>query len=452
MFETSSKLEKLKLFAIVMWPILVTQVGLYMMNFIDTTMSGQAGAEDLAGVAIGSSLWVPILTGITGILLALTPILAQKIGAQKTEDISFYLMQGMTLALFISALVFIAGLLFLEPILAFMSLEENVAYIAKHYLIGLAVGMIPLFVYNVLRGFIDSLGQTKTNMFITLLALPVNALFNYLLIFGAFGFPELGGIGAGYATAITYWFIFIVTILVIHRVPPFSIYRVFREKIRISFGAWKEILLLGTPIGLTIFFETSIFSAVTLLMSQFSTEIIAAHQAAINFASLLYMVPISFAFTLTIAVGYEVGAKRMVDAKQYTNIGILLSIATGLIACVIIYVTRGPVATLYTNDPSVAYLIQQFLLYAIFFQLSDAINTPIQGVLRGYKDVNVPFIMALVSFWIIGLPLGYVLATYTQLGPYGYWVGLIAGLAVCATFLYVRLGIIQRRVAKIVYE
>ncbi|MDG5786108.1 MATE family efflux transporter [Evansella sp. AB-P1] len=444
MYKTKTVKEKIRMLIVVMWPILITQLGMYAMNFIDTTMSGQAGANDLAGVAIGSSLWVPILTGISGILIALTPIISQKIGSGKIDDVGFYVIQGIYLSIIISILVIIIGYFLLDPILIWMSLSTDVVYIAKHYLIGLVIGIVPLFIYNVLRGFIDSLGQTRVTMLITLAALPVNFIFNYVLIFGNFGFPKLGGIGAGYASAITYWFILFVTLFIIVKMRGFSRYQVFGKLYGISFTTWKEILFLGLPIGLTIFFETSIFSAVTLLMSQFSTEVIAAHQAAINFASLLYMIPLSFAFGLTIAVGYEVGAERLNDAKTYSIIGIIFSVFMGLVACVIIYILRSPVSSLYTTNEDVAILIQTFLIYAIFFQMSDAINTPIQGILRGYKDVNVPFVMALISFWFVGLPFGFIVANYTSFGPYGYWLGLILSLAVCAMLLTKRLFVVQR--------
>ncbi len=218
--------------------------------------------------------------------------------------------------------------------------------------------------------------------------------------------------------------------------------------VKISFSKWKEILLLGLPIGFTIFFETSIFAAVTLLMSEFDTATIAAHQAAINFASFLYMIPLSIAFTLTIVVGYEVGAKRLKDAKQYSYFGMIVAIAMSLVAGLIIFVLREPVSKLYTFDPAVARLIQQFLIYSIFFQLSDAIATPIQGVLRGHKDVNIPFILALISFWLIGLPTGYILANFTEFGPFGYWIGLITGLAVGATALIWRMLVVWKRLER----
>ncbi|MBU9722910.1 MULTISPECIES: MATE family efflux transporter [Bacillaceae] len=444
MYKTETVMEKIKLLMLVMWPILVTQLGLYAMNFIDTTMSGRAGAHDLAGVAIGSSLWVPILTGINGILLALTPIISHKIGAGKRDDVSYYVTQGMYLAIAISVTVVLIGYFVLDPILAFMSLEQEVAHIAKHYLIGLILGIIPLFLYGVLRSFMDSLGQTRVTMIITLLALPINFMFNYLLIFGKLGFPQLGGIGAGYASAITYWFIFFVTVYFSVKVRPFTEFQLFKRFEAISFITWKEILLLGLPIGLTIFFETSIFSAVTLLMSTFTTEIIAAHQAALNFASIFYMVPLSIAMALTITVGFEIGANRQSDARIYSRLGIIISLIMGLVACFAIYAAREQIAILYTTDSEVALLITQFLIYSIFFQFSDAINTPIQGILRGYKDVNVPFVMALISFWLIGLPFGFVTANYTTLGPFGYWLGLILGLGVCAAFLAVRLVYVQK--------
>ncbi|MEC2072359.1 MATE family efflux transporter [Alkalihalophilus marmarensis] len=451
MRETKTLKEKLQLFLVVMMPILITQLGLYAMNFFDTTMSGQAGAEDLAGVAIGSSLWVPVFTGLSGVLLALTPMIAQNIGAGNKEEVPYTVVQGLYLSIAVSIVIIIGGGLVLEPILNLMSLEAEVHRVAYYYLVALGFGVIPLFMYTVLRCFIDSLGQTRVTMFITLLSLPINVFFNYVLIFGAWGFPRLGGIGAGVASTITYWSILGITIYFIARVQPFSSYQIFKKVYKVSFAKWKELLILGLPIGFTIFFETSIFAAVTLLMSEFNTATIAAHQAAINFASFLYMIPLSFAFTLTIAVGYEVGAKRFDDAKQYSKMGIWMALGMGVIAGLIIYVMRGPVSGLYTNDPNVARLIQQFLIYSIFFQLSDALATPIQGVLRGHKDVNIPFVMALVSFWLIGLPTGYILANYTEFGPFGYWIGLITGLAVCAAALLWRLYTVEKQ-AKVQLE
>ncbi|MBM7619310.1 MATE family multidrug resistance protein [Bacillus tianshenii] len=445
MRQVFSYQERIKLFIKIVIPILVTQIGLFSMNLFDIMMTGNVGAKDLAGVAIGSGLWVPIFTGLSGILLSITPIVAQLVGAKKTESVPFSLTQGLYVAITMSLLVLTAGALFMDPILQNMNLETEVRYVAKHYLMALGFGVVPLFCYTVIRCFIDALGHTRISMIITLLSLPTNIVLNYLLIFGKFGLPQLGGIGAGIASAITYWVILIISLYIVLKKKPFTQFNLFKVLYPVSFTKWKEILLIGVPIGLSIFFETSIFSAVTLLMSSFDTVTIASHQVALNFASLLYMIPLSISMALTILVGFEVGAKRIKDAKQYTIIGVVSAVVLSSLCAIFLYFFKAEVAGLYTKDEDVILLTTSFLLYAIFFQLSDAIAAPIQGALRGYKDVNITFIIALVSYWVIGLPLGYVLANFTGFEAFGYWLGLIGGLAAGAIGLASRLSIIQKK-------
>jgi len=437
--------KKLRQFSIICFPILVTQVGLFAMNFFDTMMSGHSSAADLAGVAIGSSIWVPLYTGLSGILFALTPIVAHHLGANRKEMIPYSVIQGIYLAIAISALVFIGGMFSLTPLLDMMNLDLHVRVIAHDYLVALSYGLAPLFMYQVLRSFIDALGRTRITMFITLLALPINILLNYIFIFGKFGFPRLGGVGAGYATAITYWICCIVALVIIQYSAAFSEYKLFQKVYGVSSAIWKELLKIGIPIGFAIFFETSIFAAVTLLMSNFDTVTIAAHQSAINFASLVYMIPLSISMALTIAVGFEAGANRLLDAKQYSLIGLCVAVLLAVITSIILYVYRPEIASIYTTDEQVKRLAEHFLLYAIFFQFSDAVAAPIQGALRGYKDVKSTFVMALVSYWIIGLPLGYYLANETKAQAFGYWSGLITGLAAGAIFLLIRLLYVQQR-------
>ncbi|AMX83720.1 MATE family efflux transporter [Geobacillus subterraneus] len=433
-----------RLFALFL-PIFVSQAGQYMMNFTDVAMSGHASAEDLAGVAIGSSLWVPVFTGVGGILLALSPIVSQHFGAGRHEDISRTVIQALYLSVAIALALVLAGAVAVSFILEQMQLEESVRYIASHYLLALSLGIIPLFLYAVLRYSIDALGQTKVTMWITLTALPINMLFNWLFIYGHGGFPRLGGIGTGYATAITYTYCFVSAALVAAKFRRFAPYRAFARFYRPSWATWKELLKTGVPIGSAIFFETSIFAAVTLLVGRFGAETVAAHQSALNFASLLYMIPLSLSMALTIAVGFEAGAKRYEDAKQFCRIGIAIALAVAAAAALFLYAFRGHVARLYTNDPAVAALTGKFLLYAIFFQFSDAIAAPIQGALRGYKDVNAVFWAALLAYWGIGLPVGCALALLTAAGAFGYWIGLITGLAAGALFLSFRLRAIWRR-------
>ncbi|SHG20426.1 MATE family efflux transporter [Ornithinibacillus halophilus] len=445
MYETKTIREKIKLFTIIMLPILITQVGMYLMNFFDTVMSGQAGAEDLAGVAIGSSLWVPIFTGINGILLAITPIIAHLTGAKANDDVPRKVQQAIYLAIALAVAIVLLGIIVLKPILNLMDLESEVRNIAFYYLVAVSTGIIPLFIFNTLRCFIDALGQTRISMFIILISLPINILFNYIFIFGKFGVPAFGGIGSGIATALTYWLVCIITIAVIYKVRPLRNYRIFSNWVKPAFSEWWEQLKIGIPIGFAIFFETSIFSAVTLLMSVYSTNTIAAHQAAMNFASLLYMIPLSVGMALTIAVGFEVGARRLNDAKTYGLIGISGGLFIAIFNGIILFIFDDAVARLYNGDPAVIELTKQFIYFAIFYQLADAFGAPIQGALRGYKDVNMTLVIALVSYWFIGLPTGWILANYTSLEPFGYWVGIIVGLSSGAIALLFRLLQLQKK-------
>jgi MATE family multidrug resistance protein len=444
MNQTYTKSQKIRLLFYILIPILITQISMYAMTFFDVMMSGQYSTQDVAGVSIGSSLWTPVYTGLSGILIALTPVVSQLVGSRQSKSVSYSVMQAIYLAVALALIILIIGAFSLNPVLNAMDLEDSVHMVAHDYLIALSLGIIPLFIYNALRAFIDALGQTRISMIITLCALPVNVLFNYLLIYGKFGFPELGGVGSGYATAITYWLIALVAILVVIKMNPFSTYQVFTEFFRVSWKEWKALLLIGVPIGLAIFFETSIFSAVTLLMSKYDTVTIASHQIAMNFASLLYMIPLSISMALTIVIGFEIGAARYKDAKEYSWIGISMALTMSLVLSTILFLFREPVAFLYTKDHEVMMLTSHFLIYAIFFQISDALQAPIQGILRGYKDVNVTFAMSLISYWILGLPIGYFFAKFTDMGAFGYWIGLISGLALGAIGLAARLRFIQQ--------
>lgn len=446
MYHTDSLKEKIMLFMKILWPIMVTQVSLYAMNLVDTMMSGRVGTNDLAGVAIGSSLWMPIFSGINGILLAVTPIVAQLIGKGRKDQISGSIVQAFYVSLLLAVVVVLAGIVFLHPILGLMDLDPAVYHIAYHYLVGLSLGIIPLFLSSVLRYFFDAQGFTRITMVITVAAIPFNILLNYGLIFGHFGLPQLGGIGAGYATAITYWIILALSIWMTFRLESLRRYKLFIVWAKPSLKAWKEQLAIGVPIGLSIFFEASIFAVVTLLIGMmFTTVTVAAHQIALSFTSLIFMIPLSISMALTIVVGFSVGGDRIEDAKQYGKLGVLGGIGFLAVGAIFLYFFREPIAYLYTTDQEVVMLAGQFFIIAIFYQLSDAAQAGLQGVLRGYKDVQIPFITAFISYWIIGIPSGYLLSVYTDLGAFGFWIGITLGLTCAAIGFLVRLGIVQKR-------
>ncbi len=323
MYPTNTIREKASLFFHILWPILVTQISYNLMTVLDTMMSGRAGTDDLAGVAVGSSLWMPVYTGLTGIMLAITPMVGQLIGNNRRSDVGRTVMQGFYLAIAISLVVLVIGAIALQPVLGIMDLSADVHTVATDYLHGLSIGIIPLFASAVLRNFFDAQGYTRVSMVILLMALPINAALNYLLIFGNFGFPELGGAGAGYATAITYWFIFGASVFLTFKLKEMRTHYLFVRWYKVSFQAWKEQLKIGVPMGLSTFFEASIFSVVTLLMgSLFDTTVIAAHQTALNFTTLMFMVPLSISIGMTIVISHEVGARRMNHAKQYAILGV----------------------------------------------------------------------------------------------------------------------------------
>lgn len=446
MYQANTWRERISLFFMILWPILVTQFCLKVMDVVDTIMSGHAGTEDLAGVAIGAGLWLPILTGFNGILLAVTPIVAQLLGGGERKKIAEAVTQAVYLSIILSLGVIIIGAFLVDPILSRMQLEAAVHHIAKYYLVGLSIGIPALFVSSVLRYFFDAQGFTRISMFIMLAAIPVNVFLNYLLIFGKFGFPRLGGIGAGVATGLTFWLVLFLSVLVTCRVAVMREFQLFVKWFRPSWTAWKEQLAIGLPMGFSVFVEASIFAGVTLMIGvMFDTVTIAAHQAATSFTSLLFMLPLAMSMALTILVAYEVGGKRLEVAKEYSLYGVSgAMLIMGLIS-IFLYLFREQIGYMYTSNLEVITLIKQFFLFAILYQLSDAAQAALQGVLRGYKDVTIPFIIALVSYWVIGFPVGYLLAAYTDLAPFGFWVGITIGLTSAALGFFFRLRLVQKK-------
>jgi multidrug resistance protein, MATE family len=444
MKQTFTIMEKTKLLIVLLVPILVTQLGMFSMVFFNTIMSGKYDASDLAGVAIGSAIWNPVFTGLSGILLAVSPIASQKFGEKNHKEAAYVLTHGIYLAIMIALLVILLGGLLLNPILDQMNLEPSVRETASGYLVGLSFGIIPLFIFNVLRSFIYALGRTRIVMVILLSSLPINFFLNYVLIFGKFGFPELGGAGAGYATSFTYILIAVMTGMVIMKLEPFS------DLVKLSYfknlqlSKCVEILKIGVPMGLSIFFETSMFAIVTVLISKFDITTIAAYQTALNIVAFLYMIPLSISMAQTVLVGFEVGAKRYNDAKAYSWLGIYLSIIIAVVAGIFVVMFRFDVAGFYSNNSEVISLTGTFLIYALFFMISDAIQATALAALRGYKDVNIAFIMTLVAYWLVCLPVGYYLAHHTSLGAAGYWIGLTTGLLAAGICLSIRLLYIQK--------
>lgn len=440
----SSQQDKLKRLLSVMLPIIGTQIATIGMNFFDASMSGQAGAVDLAGTAIGGNIWMPVQTGINGVLMAGMPLVAHLLGAGEKDKINIVVRHGLLLAIAFAVLVIIGGIIGLPLLLTHMGLEPEVYHVAIWYMAGIGFGVLPFFLVTPLRCLVDTLGYTGLTMKIYMLALPINAVLNYVLIFGKLGLPRLGGIGAGVATGITFWLLLGMFVLTLKKVGAFSAYQVLgltkpqRDRVR-------EYLKIGIPMGVSIFMESSIFGVVALFVAKFGTNVIAAHQAALNFSSLIYMIPLSFSLALTIVIGVEAGAKRWQDAKDYTVLGLELSMVCALVYISGEYFNRQLIAQIYSNSSEIMSLTVHFLIYAVLWQFFDAVAAPIQGVLRGYKDVNATFWSGMIAYWGICLPFGIFFDFVLEHGPFAYWQSLVIGVAFSAAFLSCRLLWLQKK-------
>ena len=445
MHQTHNLQQRMRLFISIFLPILIYQLANFSASFVDTTMTGQYDTLHLAGVSMATSLWIPFFDLLIGIVSALVPIIGHHLGQGKKEKIAsdfyqfIYLSLGLSLILF--ALVFVGAPL----VLAHLGLEPLVEEVAKDYLWYLALGIIPLLLFSTIRSLFDALGLTKLSMYLMLLLLPLNGTFNYALIYGAFGFPEMGGAGAGLGTSLAYWVLLLISLLVAVKHPKVRVYELW--KIRpLEKKSLIEGIRLGLPIGGTFFAEVVIFSVVGLVMAKFSSLIIASHQAAMNFSNLMYAFPMSISTSMSIIVSYEIGANRPDDVKKFCKLGRLTALGIAGFTFLFLYILRDRVAALYGSYTEFIRMTSVFLTYSLFFQLADTFAAPLQGILRGYKDTQVPFYLGLIAYWGISLPLGFFLDHFTSLGPYGYWIGLIASLVMSGILFQWRLNRLAKNI------
>lgn len=444
MYQTHHFKDKFILFLKIFFPILIYQFANYSASFVDTTMTGQYNTIDLAGVSMATSIWNPFFTFLTGIVSALVPIIGHHLGRGKKEEVASDFYQFIYLTLGLSVVLLGLVLFLAPPVLNYIGLEAPVAAVAVRYLWFLSIGIIPLLLFSVIRSLLDSLGLTKLSMYLMLLLLPLNSGFNYLLIYGAFGVPELGGAGAGLGTSLAYWVLLGISVLVLFKQEKLKALHL-EKRIPLNMDKIKEGVRLGLPIGGTVFAEVAIFSVVGLIMAKFSSLIIASHQSAMNFSSLMYAFPMSISSAMAIVVSYEVGAKRFDDAKTYIGLGRGTALIFAAFTLSFLYIFRGNVASLYGNDPEFIDLTARFLTYSLFFQLADTFAAPLQGILRGYKDTVIPFYLGLVGYWGVTLPVAMVFDSLTDFGAYSYWIGLIISLIVSGALYRWRLTVIMKR-------
>lgn len=441
----SSVTDKIINFIKLTIPVILTQFAITGGSFMSIVLTGQYSTIDLAGISVGYNIWVACFYGISGILLGLLPILAQLRGAHKVERIPVTIMHGFYVATILAALLIISGIVGLKPLLNYLNLAPYAYEICINYMMAIGVGILPLIWTCTLRNTVDSHGYTRYSMYIMLAGISLHIFLDFALILGYFGFPALGGLGAGIATAIAYWFNCLAFLGLLIWGKPFRKYNLFRQWITPDFVYIKEQFSIGIPIGLAIFCESSIFSIAGLVITQYGTEIIAAHQAANSFASLFYGFPLSISTAATIAVGYEVGAKEFKEAKTYSYIARGSAIIIAICVSAYTFTHLDQIATLYTNDYSMVDLIGTFLAYAVFFTVIDAFGTPLQGILRGYKDVKIISTIAITCYWGASIPIAAFFMYALNWGPYGVWMGLLGGVLIAALGYLWRTWYIQNK-------
>ena len=431
MYQGKNIKERGKIFIKLLLPVLIYQIISYSSGMIGTFMAGHYSPTDLAGVSMGVNIWNPVMYTLNAIVLAIVPIVSHLIGKKREEEIPVMVRQFLYIAVLISIILVIALNTLAAPIVDSLGMDAKIATITKNYLYYESFGVLSIFLYVVLRSFMDSLGLTRLSMIMMIISVPVNITLAYGFIFGKFGMPEVGGAGNAIAVSLTYTVLFFIALFLTLKHPKINKYKIFKKE-GIRFKYWGEIFKLGIPIAIATALETVVFSTLSLMVSRFDTTIIASHQAALNFSGFLYSLPVSVANTATIIVAYHVGAKNYKLAKSYTALSVALGVISSGIAGLIVLLFDTQIPYLYSTDSGVIDLTAHLLIFAIGFALCDSFASALAGVLRGYKKV-VPICLAMfVGYYIVGIPVAYYLVFTKGVGIDGLWIGWIIGLAVYA--------------------
>jgi MATE family multidrug resistance protein len=435
------RLELKNLLALAL-PIIIAQLATTAMGFVDAVMAGRVGPKDLAAVALGNSIWVPVFLLMTGTLLATTPKVAQRFGAGKHSEIGPIVRQALWLALVVG-LIATSMLIAAEPVLHLMKVDPELISPCMQYLHGIASGLPAVAFYHVLRCTSDGIGRTRPAMVLGLCGLALNIPLNYIFIYGHFGVPAMGGVGCGWATAIVMW-VMALGLAGYERWAP--AYRSSELFSRFDWPHWtviKRLLSIGLPIGIAVFAESSIFAVIALLIGSLGATVVAGHQIALNVSSLVFMIPYSLGMAVTVRVGQALGREEPREARFAAGVGMGTALAYACLSASLMLALREPIAAIYTADPTVIHIAAMLIVYSALFQFSDAIQVTAAGALRGYQDTRVTMILTLFAYWGIGLPVGYALGLTDWLGeprgPSGLWQGLIVGLSCAALMLSIRL-------------
>ena len=447
-------------------PICGAQLAQAGMSVVDVMMTGRHNATDLAAVSVGSSLWMPLMLFMTGTLMGLTPIVAHLLGGQRNNDIRPAVHQALWVALALG--ITAAGLLWVAvtPIFELMNVPPGVAQESAAYLSAVAFGMPGIALFQALRAFSDGMNHTRPALWISLVGLTVNIPFNYLLIYGGDGLvnllgtgipnslqqlPALGAFGCGIATAISMWTMAIAMALYTRRGNTYRSVSLWEQLTPPQWAGIRELVVVGVPIGVAIFVEVTLFTLIALFIASFGEVTVGAHQIALSYTTILFMLPMSLSMALTVRVGNTLGQQRLAMARKVAWNGITISIIVAAINSTLLWFTAAPVISLYTSNTEIQALALTIIALAVVFQLSDSLQVNLAGALRGYKDTRIVMVITVLSYWIVGLGGGHWLGAYglggvsEPMGVHGYWIGLIAGLSTAAILLAWRLKTISQQ-------
>lgn len=434
------------------WPVLIAQASQTAITFVDTLMVGHYHTTDLAGVSLGNSIFLPLILFGYGILSILSPMTAHLNGAARRDLIKNQTRQGFILALLVS--IFIMIILYNGgKIIRFMSgkneIDLEMYHIAVDYLRIIMWGVPGYLFYVVCRCQCEGLSNTKPAMFIAFLALIINVPINYTFIYGKFGFPELGGRGSGLAAATVYILMFIFMYAFIKKTPKQ------RDIVSTTLTTWLDhktllkIFTLGLPLALALLFESSLFAIVPLFIAPLGVQVVSAQQIVSIISSMTFVIPLSLAVATSIRVGYLLGAQKPLEAKNTAYTSLCISFLISLVVASILWHFGPYFIAGFTSQPDVLKLGSSLITLLALYQCSDYLQVVAASVLRGHKDTKSIFFITFISYWLVGLPTGYILGMTDFIlphkGPAGFWIGFIFGLSVAAVLLLSRMNYLQKK-------
>ncbi len=416
------------------WPVIIGQVGHVMMGVVDNAMVGRVSPVHLAAASIANGLFFIILVIGIGISSVISPLVASATGAKQDDECGLILKQGLYVNTATGIVLVFLNLIAAEMI-RFMSLPSEVVELAVPFSRIIGLTAIPVMLFQTFRQFIEGMKIVRPAMIITLTANLVNAFFNYLLVFGSFGFPRLELNGSGWATLIARVYMAVLIVLFVFTNERFRKYISGLLIFRTDKATIIKILRLGLPSGMQYFFEIACFSFAAIMVGWISANALAAHQIAISVATITYMAVVGISAAASIRVGSFLGAKEYTEMRLAGKIALVLGASVMAFFGIIIVVFSKYIPGLYVHSPEVEAIAGELLIIAALFQIFDGTQAVGLGVLRGITDVKAPTIITFFAYWIVGIPVAYLFGFILKLGVEGIWWGLLLGLAVSAFLL-----------------